>query len=97
MWEVGEDVQALIDCFINLGLKWDGSKFTGGLLSQPDCILNCKNSGTALRFLIGQIATCDFEVTLDGDASLDMWFDFLLISYLALPFFFYHLILGLQL
>ena len=70
MWEVGEDVQALIDCFINLGLEWDGSKFTGGLLSQPDCILNCKNSGTALRFLIGQIATCDFEVTLDGDASL---------------------------
>ena len=70
MWEVGEDVQALIDCLIKLGLKWDGLTFTGGELSKPNAILNCKNSGTALRFLIGQTSTCDFETTLDGDSSL---------------------------
>lgn len=70
MWEVGEDVQALIDCLIKLGLEWDGSIFKGGELRPPNGILDCKNSGTALRFLIGQSATCEFPITLDGDSSL---------------------------
>ena len=26
MWEIGEDVQAMIDCLGNLGIKWDGLK-----------------------------------------------------------------------
>ena len=70
MWEIGEDVQALIDCFSKLGLDWDGKTMVGGKLSKPSEVLDCKNSGTALRFLIGQAATCDFPVTLDGDTSL---------------------------
>ena len=70
MWEIGQDVQALIDCFIKLGLEWDGSIFKGGELSQPENTLDCKNSGTALRFLIGQSASCDFPILLDGDTSL---------------------------
>jgi 3-phosphoshikimate 1-carboxyvinyltransferase len=70
MWEIGQDVQALIDCFIKLGLEWDGTIFKGGELSEPSGTLDCKNSGTALRFLIGQSSTCTFPISLDGDASL---------------------------
>ncbi len=70
MWEIGEDVQALIDCLTNLGIKWDGLTMTGGQLNPPNTVLDCKNSGTALRFLIAQAATCGFQITLDGDSSL---------------------------
>ncbi|MGB1589690.1 MAG: hypothetical protein ACPHDO_05070, partial [Candidatus Poseidoniaceae archaeon] len=70
MWEIGEDVQAMIDCLTNLGIKWDGLNMTGGALNPPSTVLDCKNSGTALRFLIAQAATCGFSVTLDGDSSL---------------------------
>ena len=70
MWEIGKDVQALIDCLSNLGIEWDGLSIKGGDISQPQCVLNCGNSGTALRFLIGQSATCDFKILLEGDASL---------------------------
>jgi len=70
MWEIGEDVKALIDCFVGMGLEWDGKILKGGELQKPDSFLDCKNSGTAMRFLIAQAATCEFPVTLDGDASL---------------------------
>ena len=70
MWEIGEDVQAMIDCLTNLGIKWDGLNMTGGDLTPPSAVLDCKNSGTALRLLIAQAATCGFSVTLDGDSSL---------------------------
>ena len=70
MWEVGEDVQALIDCLVDLGIEWDGGVMKGGELNPPSSKLDCKNSGTALRFLIGQAATCNFPIALDGDSSL---------------------------
>ena len=70
MWEVGEDVQALIDCLVDLGIDWDGGGYEGGELNPPSSKLDCKNSGTALRFLIGQAATCNFPIALDGDSSL---------------------------
>ena len=70
MWEIGEDVQALIDCLSSLGIEWDGEVMRGGELRQPSSTLDCKNSGTALRFLIGQAATCEFKIVLDGDSSL---------------------------
>ena len=57
MWEIGEDVQALIDCLSELGIDWDGEVMKGGKLRKPSSKLDCKNSGTALRFLIGQAAT----------------------------------------
>ena len=70
MWEIGNDVQAMIDCWRKLGLEWNGNTMTGGKLSPPDVVLDCVNSGTALRFLIAQAATCNFPIALDGDASL---------------------------
>ena len=70
MWEIGEDVQALINCLLSLGIEWDGEVMRGGELREPSSRLDCKNSGTALRFLIGQAATCGFKIVLDGDSSL---------------------------
>ena len=70
MWEIGEDVQALIDCLAKMGVLWDGKILTGGKLQPPESVLDCKNSGTAMRFLIAQAATCNFELILDGDTSL---------------------------
>ena len=70
MWEIGEDVQAMIDCLVQLGITWDGQFMTGGDFKPSSKTLDCKNSGTALRFLIAQAATCDFPATIDGDASL---------------------------
>ena len=70
MWEIGEDVQALIDCLEKMGIQWNGKVMIGGDLKDPNAILDCQNSGTAMRFLIAQCATCSFPLVLDGDASL---------------------------
>lgn len=70
MWEIGKDVLAMIDCLKQLGIKWESNTIFGGELSEPSGVIDCKNSGTALRFLIGQSATCDFKISIDGDASL---------------------------
>ena len=70
MWEIGEDVQAMIDCLIKMGADWNGEVLTGGDIKTPTEILDCKNSGTSLRILIGQCATHSEKITLDGDYSL---------------------------
>ena len=70
MWEIGEDVQAMIDCLIKLGSEWNGEELTGCSKVSSGGKLDCKNSGTALRFLIAQSATSESIITLDGDASL---------------------------
>jgi 3-phosphoshikimate 1-carboxyvinyltransferase len=37
---------------------------------EPDRVLDCGNSGTTARLLLGALAGCPFEATLTGDASL---------------------------
>ena len=46
MWEIGEDVQALIDCLLELGIEWDGKTMKGGKLCKPSSKLDCKNKYT---------------------------------------------------
>lgn len=70
MHEVGEDVQALIDSLENFGIIFDEEHIVGGSLSNYSGTVNCKNSGTALRFLMAQLATTNQKITLDGDDSL---------------------------
>jgi len=41
-----------------------------GSFRPPSEPLFCGNSGTTMRLFCGLLAGCDFEVTLDGDASL---------------------------
>src|SRR4030095_2845509 len=40
-------------------------------LQRPQKILNCGNSGTTFRLLLGILAAQDFEASLTGDASLN--------------------------
>lgn len=43
---------------------------TGGLV-EPDRVIDCGNSGTGVRLLMGAVATHDMAVTFTGDASLN--------------------------
>jgi 3-phosphoshikimate 1-carboxyvinyltransferase len=70
MSEIGEDVSSLIGCLEQLGIRYESGTVYGGELVEPSTVLNVGNSGSALRFLIAQCATCDFKVQLDGDDSL---------------------------
>ena len=76
------DVQASIDAVSALGAKCDLKKMKDGSLegtvvgwgekgpSQPDCAIDCKNSGTTARLLMGILAPWDIEVEIVGDKSL---------------------------
>jgi len=39
-------------------------------LHEPECVLDCRNSGTSLRLCSGVLASLPFFSVLDGDASL---------------------------
>jgi 3-phosphoshikimate 1-carboxyvinyltransferase len=43
---------------------------SGGGLRRPSAVLNCGNSGTSARLLLGLLAAHRFPATLTGDASL---------------------------
>ncbi len=75
---LGEDVLSTITCFQALGvpiiIKEDQLIIEGqGLhgLRAPTQILNCGNSGTTLRLMMGILAAQPFDTTLTGDASLN--------------------------
>ena len=70
MSEIGRDVSSMIECLKKFGFSWDGNELQGGQIKENSQILDCENSGTALRFLIAQAATCEHEITFDGDLSL---------------------------
>lgn len=42
-----------------------------GGFAEPDQVIDCGNSGTSVRLLMGAIATCPITVTFTGDASLN--------------------------
>ena len=74
---LGADCLSTIDCMKNFGvdIKIVGDKIfvTGnGLhgLREPEKILDCGNSGTTLRLLLGLCAAQKFFVTFAGDESL---------------------------
>jgi 3-phosphoshikimate 1-carboxyvinyltransferase len=70
MSEIGTDTQSMIRCLSQMGIPFEDGVLSGGILQRPNSVLNCANSGTALRFLLAQAATCDFPIMLDGDDSL---------------------------
>ena len=43
---------------------------TGGF-AEPDHVIDCGNSGTGVRLIMGAVATCPITVTFTGDASLN--------------------------
>lgn len=69
----GADVAATADCLRALGARIDGGMVTGiGLdtLLQPEAPLDCGNSGTTARLLMGLIASHPIAAELVGDSSL---------------------------
>lgn len=73
----GEDVRATVGCLRALGANLRRSGGTAqirgaGLRSfaTPHGPLDCANSGTTMRLLLGALAGSSVSATLDGDASL---------------------------
>ena len=74
----GEDTRATARIFGQLGVRIeapsDGQRIVHGVgvdgLQRPDGLLDCGNSGTAMRLLSGLIASQTFACTLVGDESL---------------------------
>ncbi len=70
MHEIGDDVQTMIDGLTKLGISIKNSTVVGGPLYSPGDVLDARNSGTALRFLMAQVAFAGIHCRFDGDNSL---------------------------
>ncbi|HKX11761.1 MAG TPA: 3-phosphoshikimate 1-carboxyvinyltransferase [bacterium] len=75
---MGEDVLSTIGCFQAMGVPIQVEKdrvAVGGVglrgLKAPAKVLDCGNSGTTLRLMMGILAAQPFETRLTGDASLN--------------------------
>ena len=81
----GEDVRATIACLRGLGVKltpesrspaalWGGQgrgfRVSPAAFATPHGVLDCANSGTTMRLLLGVLAGSRISARLDGDASL---------------------------
>lgn len=73
----GADCLSTIDCFRKMGIEIENTKeriliHGKGLhgLSAPACELDTGNSGTTTRLISGILSGQNFEVTLNGDASI---------------------------
>ena len=42
-----------------------------GGFAEPDAVIDCGNSGTGVRLIMGAMATCPITATFTGDASLN--------------------------
>tara|TARA_Y100001970_G_C14246733_1_gene868868 strand:+ start:1887 stop:3134 length:1248 start_codon:yes stop_codon:yes gene_type:complete len=70
----GEDVESTRRCLIECGIFSEKIKskveIHGGKFSEPNNILNCGNSGTTLRLLMGLLAGQGISAKFIGDKSL---------------------------
>lgn len=72
----GDDVKKTILALKNLGVRiqGDNGRLTieglQGVLSKPTMSLDCGNSGTTARFLMGVLSSQRFSSVISGDASL---------------------------
>ncbi len=71
----GHDVKSSARVLRQLGadisrIQESGVRISGSRLQAPDSRLNCGNSGTSARLMLGILAGQTFAATLTGDASL---------------------------
>ncbi len=71
----GDDVKSSARVLRQLGaeisrIQESGVRISGSRLQTPDSRLNCGNSGTTARLVLGVLAGQKFPATLTGDASL---------------------------
>ncbi|HEX9696424.1 MAG TPA: 3-phosphoshikimate 1-carboxyvinyltransferase [Actinomycetota bacterium] len=70
---IGPDLPAVeVEGSASSGSSWEilVRGRTVGSWKNPGRTLDCGNSGTTIRTLLGLLAACDFQATLDGDESL---------------------------
>lgn len=75
---LGEDCQATIQCFRQLGVDITVVDETTVVINspgvakfqQPEAAIDCQNSGTTARLMMGVLATLPFTTKLVGDQSL---------------------------
>ena len=71
---LGDDVRTTIRCLkkcnIDIHQKRNQTTVNGGKLVAPSTVLNCRNSGTTARMLLGLLAGQDIPAKLIGDKSL---------------------------
>ncbi|MEY8883332.1 3-phosphoshikimate 1-carboxyvinyltransferase [Donghicola sp. XS_ASV15] len=53
------------------GGNWSVKGVGVGGFAEPDNVIDCGNSGTGVRLIMGAMATCPITVTFTGDASLN--------------------------
>ncbi|MEO0865823.1 MAG: 3-phosphoshikimate 1-carboxyvinyltransferase, partial [Pseudomonadota bacterium] len=53
------------------GGNWSVHGVGVGGFAEPDQVIDCGNSGTGVRLIMGAMATCPIAVTFTGDASLN--------------------------
>ncbi len=53
------------------GGTWTVSGVGVGGFAEPEQVIDCGNSGTGVRLIMGAMATCPIAVTFTGDASLN--------------------------
>jgi 3-phosphoshikimate 1-carboxyvinyltransferase len=71
----GQDVASSMRCAQDLGARVErlgagAFRISGGAWRDPGAALDCGNSGTTMRLLMGALAMRGIEATLDGDDSL---------------------------
>ena len=70
----GEDIHSTIKCLRMCGVDIDDNSnkviIKGGTLTEPTLELNCENSGTTARLLLGLLAGQKISATIIGDPSL---------------------------
>lgn len=71
------DVHSTINCLKNLGVSFTQEKnriYIEGVgdkgFTKPTRTLDCGNSGTTMRLMMGVLSGCGIEATLTGDSSL---------------------------
>ncbi|MGR3616162.1 MAG: 3-phosphoshikimate 1-carboxyvinyltransferase [Paracoccaceae bacterium] len=70
--DTGKAMQAFGAEVINHGGgNWSVHGVGVGGFAEPDTVIDCGNSGTGVRLIMGAMATCPITVTFTGDASLN--------------------------
>ena len=81
--KLGLDIESMISCLITLGVGIERVSTDDGLVitvdgvgkngfTKPNSEVNCGNSGTALRIILGLVASLNEQVTVSGDDSLSI-------------------------
>jgi 3-phosphoshikimate 1-carboxyvinyltransferase len=69
----GLDVRSTLDAILSLGVRWDGSILVSPGVAgwvTPHGPIDCGNSGTTIRLLLGALSGRPFTTRLVGDESL---------------------------